>query len=172
MKEQVSVDDAFNLQDIFRDQIKQLAAKRAKYIEDYIKFWLAVNVNNLELLTPEIFAKDYHLLEKQFTDGTAWQMLPHNQMVIDKEEYDRLKEKSEEYASLEESFNKLNEFNASLVKWIQQKGVITKQELERLKRLEENVKKKIVEINYMKLGKLDQKFYDDIVKMLESLYNE
>lgn len=79
--------------DNFRADIKKLAEERVKYVEDYIKFWLAVNApESLESITPEILARDFQLLIKQYEDyTTCYQMVPHNQAIIDKEEYERLK---------------------------------------------------------------------------------
>jgi hypothetical protein len=39
----------------------------------------------------------------------------------------------------------------------------------RLKRLDENVKKKIVELNYRKMAETNQLWFDNIIKLLESL---
>lgn len=98
MKEQDSVDNyewspGYEPWDPFKNAVEKLAQERVKYIENYMKFWLAVNAGEaLKYITPESFAKDYHLLEKHFEDNTiGYQMLPHYEMVIDKTEYARLK---------------------------------------------------------------------------------
>ena len=88
---------------------------------------------------------------------------------IDKTELECLQEIEQDYQGLEEMFNKLNEFNESLVKFIQQKGVITKQEYERLNRLDENVKLAI-EREKLSCDEIYAEYtHKEVIKLLEGL---
>lgn len=72
--------------------LKEVASNRAKIIEDYMKFYLRVNAHDI---TPESFAKDFHLVIHNYDEPGKmvmdYQMLPHDKMIIDKSELERLK---------------------------------------------------------------------------------
>jgi hypothetical protein len=72
--------------------IKEISVNREKIIEDYMKFYFAVNAYDL---TPETFSKDFHLvIESGYADYNhviTYKMIPSSLTTVDAKEYERLK---------------------------------------------------------------------------------
>lgn len=96
-------------------------------------------------------------------------------------EYAYLVKENERLKQIEKEYYKLLklEFENSGVKF-NEKGQVSSivnvtvefQEYKQLKRLDENVKKKIAELNYKNLSEVNQLAIDNIIKLLKSLYDE
>lgn len=77
--------------ELFEESVKKLIQERAKFIEDYMKFWLAVNAD-LDTLTVEFFANNYALIIIQEDRKTTYAMLDtRKDIIIEKAELERLR---------------------------------------------------------------------------------
>lgn len=83
------------MRELFEESVKNLIQERAKFIEDYVKFWLAVNTD-LTGLTAEVFANNYSLTIIQEQDKTTYTMVDiRKDIIIEKSEIERLKKLDE-----------------------------------------------------------------------------